>query len=73
MLLAALIMFFEEWLWERLKAVMAAIGRLPFIRGLEARIAASSPAPAFTAPRLALRCCIYPKNISCARQGTKFA
>ncbi len=46
MLLAALIMFFEEWLWERLKAVMAAIGRLPFIRGLEARIAGLSPGPA---------------------------
>lgn len=53
MLLAALFMFFEEWLWERLKAMMAAFGRLPLVRGLEARIAALSPGPAlavFLAP-----------------------
>lgn len=46
MVLAALFMFFEEWLWERLKTAMAAFGRLPFIHGLEARIAGLSPTPA---------------------------
>jgi hypothetical protein len=46
MVLAAMFMFFEEWLWERLKAAMAAFGRLPFIHGLEARIAGLSPGPA---------------------------
>jgi len=46
MLLAALFMFFEEWLWERLKTAMAAFGRLPLVRGLEARIAGLSPGPA---------------------------
>ena len=46
MVLAALFMFFEEWLWERLKAMMAAIGRLPLVRNLEARIADLSPGPA---------------------------
>ncbi len=53
MLLAALFMFFEEWLWERLKALMAAFGQLPLVRGLEARIAGLSPGPAlavFLAP-----------------------
>jgi hypothetical protein len=46
MVLAALFMFFEEWLWERLKSAMAAFGRLPLVRGLEARIAGLSPGPA---------------------------
>ena len=53
MLMAALFLFFEEWLWERLKAMMAAFGRLPLMRGLEARIVALPPGPAlavFLAP-----------------------
>ena len=53
MLMAALFLFFEEWLWERLKAMMAAFGRLPLLRGLEARIAGLPPGPAlavFLAP-----------------------
>lgn len=57
MLLAALFMFFEEWLWERLKAMTAAFGRLPLVRGLEARIAGLSPGPAlavFLTPTLLL-------------------
>ncbi|MDD5298276.1 MAG: hypothetical protein PHU46_15340 [Rhodocyclaceae bacterium] len=46
MVLAALILFFEDWLWERLKLAMAAVGRLPGVRGLEARISGLGPGPA---------------------------
>ena len=35
MLLAALFMFFEEWLWERLKAAMAADPRVSNPRHVE--------------------------------------
>ncbi len=43
LVLAALVMFVEEWLWDHLKVLMAAIGRLPLVRGLEARIAGLGP------------------------------
>jgi len=43
MLLAALIMFTEEVLWEFLKRLMADIGRLPLVRTLEAKIATLPP------------------------------
>ena len=43
MWLAALIMFTEEVLWDALKNIMAAFGRLPVIRGIEARIAKLPP------------------------------
>jgi len=44
--LAALIMFFEEWLWDKLTSFMEWVARLPALRGLEARIAALPPYPA---------------------------
>ena len=43
LVLAALLMFVEEWLWDHLKVLMAAIGRLPLVRALEARIAGLGP------------------------------
>jgi len=43
MLLAALLMFIEEVLWETLKRVMAAFGRLPLIQAIEARIVRLPP------------------------------
>lgn len=43
MLLAALMMFVEEVLWESLKVIMAAFGKLPLVRALEARIARLPP------------------------------
>jgi hypothetical protein len=53
MLLAALLMFAEEVIWESLKRVMAMLGRLPVIRQVEAWIASLSPygaAVVFLAP-----------------------
>ena len=44
--LGALLMFLEEWLWERLQRLMAAVGRLPAVRALEAAIARLPPYPA---------------------------
>lgn len=44
--LGALLMFLEEWLWEHLQRLMAAIGRLPAVRALEAAIARLPPYPA---------------------------
>lgn len=41
--LAALWIVIEEWLWEGLKRCMQWLGRLPIVRGLEARIARSGP------------------------------
>ena len=38
MKLAALLMFVEEVLWESAKRLMAALGQLPLIRNVEARI-----------------------------------
>lgn len=49
LVLAALVMFVEEWLWDHLKVLMAAIGRLPLVRGLEARIARLGPYGAMVA------------------------
>ena len=43
MALAALLMFVEEVLWEAMKQIMAAIGRVPLVRGLEVRIAGLPP------------------------------
>jgi hypothetical protein len=39
-ILAAAVIFVEEWLWVHLAAAMAAVGRLPVFRWIEARIAA---------------------------------
>lgn len=39
-------MFVEEFVWDRLTAFMALIGRLPLIRGLEHRISVLPPYPA---------------------------
>ena len=43
MALAALLMFAEEVIWEGVKRVMAALGRWPVIRQVEARIATLPP------------------------------
>jgi hypothetical protein len=43
MLLAALLMFIEEVLWETLKSVMAAFGTLPVMRSIEAWISRLPP------------------------------
>lgn len=37
--LAALVVLFEEWLWDPLRRVMAALTRLPLLRGLSGAIA----------------------------------
>ena len=42
-ILAAAIMFFEEWLWDRLTAFMAWVARARIFRWLEARLAALPP------------------------------
>lgn len=42
-ILAALWILIEEWLWEGLKRAMQWLGRLPIVRGLEARIARLGP------------------------------
>ena len=42
-LLAALFIFIEEWLWEALKLLMVQIARLPVIRWIEVRIAGLTP------------------------------
>ncbi len=41
--LAAFIMFFEEWLWDHLVAITARIARAPVFRVIEARLARLSP------------------------------
>lgn len=43
MLLAAVWIVLEEWIWNGLTAAMAFVGRLPPVRWLEARIAALPP------------------------------
>jgi len=55
--LAALFLFVEEWLWVHLQTAMAWVGRLPGIRGMEKRIAGLPPYPAmvlFLVPGLLL-------------------
>jgi hypothetical protein len=56
-LLAAIIILFEDWLWDDLQRLAAAIGRLPILRQLEALITALPPYGAlvlFGAPSLLL-------------------
>lgn len=52
-LLAALLLWFWEWLWEPLERLMARIGRLPLLRLADAWIAAAPP-------YLALACFLIP-------------
>src|SRR5258708_12401828 len=49
MLLAALWIFLEEWIWDAMQACMAWIGRLPGVRWCEARIARLPPYAALVA------------------------
>ena len=63
MLLAALLMFAEEVLWEALKRLMAALGKLPVIHALEARIARLPPYAA-AAVFLVPGCLLLPVKIS---------
>src|SRR5687767_15427199 len=61
-IIAALIMLFEEWLWDNLTAFMAWVGRAPVLRRVETRIAGLPPYPAmgvFVLPSLIL----FPVNI----------
>lgn len=54
---AALVILFEEWLWDPLKRLMLCFGRLPLVRQLSARIAGMSPRAAllvFLAPMVLL-------------------
>jgi hypothetical protein len=44
--IAAMIMLFEEWLWDHLTAFMAWVGRAPVLRVVEKRIATLRPYPA---------------------------
>ncbi|HWB03000.1 MAG TPA: hypothetical protein VG796_08260 [Verrucomicrobiales bacterium] len=60
--IAALIMLFEEWLWDHLTAFMAWVGRAPVLRWVETRIAGLPPYPSmgvFILPSLIL----FPVNI----------
>jgi hypothetical protein len=56
-LIAAIIVLFEEWLWDDLQRIAAAIGRLQLFRQLESLIAGLPPYAAlalFAAPSLLL-------------------
>lgn len=56
-LLAAIVILFEDWLWEDLARLAAAIGRLPILRSLEGLIVRLPPYPAlllFAMPALLL-------------------
>src|SRR5262245_66211540 len=56
-LIAAVIVLFEEWLWDDLQRIAAAIGRLPLLRQAESLIAGLPPYAAlamFGAPSLLL-------------------
>src|SRR5262245_27866520 len=56
-IIAAIVILFEEWLWDDLQRVAAAIGRLPFFRQVESLIAGLPPYAAlamFAAPSLLL-------------------
>lgn len=55
--IAALVILFEEWLWDPLKRLMQGFSRLPLIRGLSAAISRLSPRaalPVFLAPMVLL-------------------
>jgi hypothetical protein len=56
-LIAAIVVLFEEWLWDDLQRLAAAIGRLPLFRQIESLIAGLPPYAAlamFGAPSLLL-------------------
>jgi hypothetical protein len=56
-LLAAIVILFEDWLWDDLLRLMAALGRLPVVRQVEGLVAALPPYGAlatFAAPSLLL-------------------
>jgi hypothetical protein len=56
-IIAAIIILFEEWLWDDLQRIAAAIGRLPFFRRIESLVAGLPPYAAlamFAAPSLLL-------------------
>src|SRR5262245_32073301 len=56
-LIAAIVVLFEEWLWDDLQRIAAAIGRLPLLRQVESLIAGLPPYAAlamFAAPSLLL-------------------
>src|SRR5215510_12597822 len=56
-LIAAIIVLFEEWLWDDLQRIAAAIGHLPLLRQFESFIAGLPPYAAlalFGAPSLLL-------------------
>ena len=56
-LIAAILVLFEEWLWDDLQRLAAAIGRLPLLRQIESLIASLPPYVAlamFGAPSLLL-------------------
>jgi len=56
-LIAAIVILFEEWLWDDLQRAAAAIGRLPLFRQIESLIAGLPPYAAlalFAAPSLLL-------------------
>lgn len=54
---AALIILFEDWLWDDLQRIASAIGRLPILRQIESLVAGAPPYAAlamFGAPSLLL-------------------
>ena len=53
-LLAAIVVLFEDWLWDDLLRLMAALGRLPGLRQMEHLIAALPPYGALAAFGLAV-------------------
>jgi hypothetical protein len=56
-LIAAIVVLFEEWLWDDLQRIAAAVGRLPLFRQIESLIAGLPPYAAlamFSAPSLLL-------------------
>ena len=56
-ILAAVVILIEDWLWDDLARLAAAIGRLPILRSVEAFIASLPPYPAllfFATPALLL-------------------
>lgn len=56
-ILAAIVILFEDWLWDDLLRLMAALGRLPVLRQVERLVAALPPYGAlatFAAPSLLL-------------------